>query len=86
MGSFTPDTELPHINLQLGWPTPSLFAREQLLKGSQSVLSSPSDTAIALVYGPHPGYLVSAIILQISEILLTESSYLASTQRGCEMA
>ncbi|KAF2496373.1 aminotransferase [Lophium mytilinum] len=57
MGSFTQDAELPHINLQLGWPTPSLFAREQLLKGSQSILSSPAETALALVYGPHPGYI-----------------------------
>ncbi|KAH8651415.1 aminotransferase [Xylariales sp. PMI_506] len=44
------------INLQLGWPTPSLFARAGLLKGAEEVLTSEKESAAALVYGPHIGH------------------------------
>ncbi|KAH8898965.1 PLP-dependent transferase [Thozetella sp. PMI_491] len=44
------------INLQLGWPSPRLFAANSLLQGAQSVLTSESETAAALIYGPHPGH------------------------------
>jgi DNA-binding transcriptional MocR family regulator len=46
-----------HINLQLGWPTPSLFPASQLLEGAGSILNSPKSAAAALIYGPDAGYL-----------------------------
>jgi DNA-binding transcriptional MocR family regulator len=45
-----------HINLQLGWPTPSLFPAVNLLEGASDVLGSQKKTAAALVYGPDAGY------------------------------
>ncbi|KAF2799322.1 PLP-dependent transferase [Melanomma pulvis-pyrius CBS 109.77] len=45
-----------HINLQLGWPSPSLFPSSQLLKGASNVLSSKPKSAASLVYGPDAGY------------------------------
>ncbi|KFH44533.1 hypothetical protein ACRE_046800 [Hapsidospora chrysogenum ATCC 11550] len=45
-----------HINLQLGWPSPSLFPASQLLDGASSVLQSEKKTAAALIYGPGCGY------------------------------
>lgn len=45
-----------HINLQLGWPTPSLFPASQLLDGASDVLQSEKKTAAALIYGPDAGY------------------------------
>lgn len=44
------------INLQLGWPSPSLFPAPQLLDGASSVLESSKKTAAALVYGPGAGH------------------------------
>lgn len=44
------------INLQLGWPSPRLFAANSLLCGANEVLNSESETARALVYGPHIGH------------------------------
>ncbi|KAH7310831.1 aromatic amino acid aminotransferase [Stachybotrys elegans] len=44
------------INLQLGWPSPSLFPASQLLEGASNVLKSEDKTAAALVYGPDAGY------------------------------
>uniref|UniRef100_L2FZU1 Aminotransferase n=1 Tax=Colletotrichum fructicola (strain Nara gc5) TaxID=1213859 RepID=L2FZU1_COLFN len=44
------------INLQLGWPSPRLFAASGLLEGANQVLSSDTETAAALVYGPHVGH------------------------------
>lgn len=44
------------INLQLGWPSPSLFPAPQLLNGAGSVLESSKKTATALIYGPDLGY------------------------------
>ncbi|KAF4961853.1 hypothetical protein FSARC_10039 [Fusarium sarcochroum] len=44
------------INLQLGWPSPSLFPASQLLDGASSVLKSEKKTAAALIYGPDAGY------------------------------
>ncbi|KAK1993600.1 hypothetical protein LX36DRAFT_661372 [Colletotrichum falcatum] len=44
------------INLQLGWPSPRLFAAGGLLDGATQVLTSESETAAALIYGPHVGY------------------------------
>jgi DNA-binding transcriptional MocR family regulator len=43
------------INLQRGWPSPRLFARDGLLKGAEQVLTSEEETAEALIYGPHSG-------------------------------
>ncbi|ORY01819.1 aromatic amino acid aminotransferase [Clohesyomyces aquaticus] len=43
------------INLQLGWPSPSLFPSSQILQGASNVLTS-SKSATALVYGPDAGY------------------------------
>jgi DNA-binding transcriptional MocR family regulator len=45
------------INLQLGWPSPSLFPAPQLLNGAGNVLQSSKKTAAALIYGPDAGYL-----------------------------
>ncbi|KAJ4295098.1 Valine--pyruvate aminotransferase [Kalmusia sp. IMI 367209] len=44
------------INLQLGWPSPRLFAGASLLQGATEVLNSESETAKALIYGPHIGH------------------------------
>ncbi|CAH0027186.1 unnamed protein product [Clonostachys rhizophaga] len=44
------------INLQLGWPTPSLFPAEDVLEGASRILQSPKKTASALIYGPDAGY------------------------------
>lgn len=44
------------INLQLGWPSPSLFPAGQLLDGAAGILKSPDKTAAALIYGPDAGY------------------------------
>ncbi|KAI1333756.1 aminotransferase [Xylariaceae sp. FL0016] len=58
MGSVPPGTPAGElINLQLGWPSPRLFARDGLLKGAEAVLTSASESASALVYGPHSGHL-----------------------------
>ncbi|KAF9878874.1 aminotransferase [Colletotrichum karsti] len=57
MGSTIPDTKPPSlINLQLGWPSPRLFAASGLLDGASQVLTSDSETAAALIYGPHVGH------------------------------
>ncbi|CAO2651752.1 Nn.00g000350.m01.CDS01 [Neocucurbitaria sp. VM-36] len=45
-----------HINLQLGWPSPSLFPASQILEGASTVLTSPKKTASSLIYGPDAGY------------------------------
>ncbi|KAK1983065.1 pyridoxal phosphate-dependent transferase [Colletotrichum cereale] len=44
------------INLQLGWPSPRLFAASGLLGGATQVLASESETAATLIYGPHVGH------------------------------
>lgn len=44
------------INLQLGWPSPRLFAANALLSGATEVLTSELETAAALIYGPHIGH------------------------------
>jgi DNA-binding transcriptional MocR family regulator len=44
------------INLQLGWPLPSLFPSAQLLDGASSVLNSQKKMAASLIYGPDAGY------------------------------
>ncbi|KAF4341705.1 plp-dependent transferase [Fusarium beomiforme] len=44
------------INLQLGWPSPSLFPAQQLLDGASRVLQSQEKVASALIYGPDAGY------------------------------
>ncbi|KAH7161802.1 pyridoxal phosphate-dependent transferase [Dactylonectria macrodidyma] len=45
-----------HINLQLGWPSPSLFPSSQLLSAAPEVLQSPKKTSASLIYGPDAGY------------------------------
>ncbi|KAF6826643.1 aminotransferase [Colletotrichum musicola] len=54
MGSNIPTPKL--INLQLGWPSPRLFAASGLLDGATQILASEPETAAALVYGPHAGH------------------------------
>ncbi|KAL6408369.1 uncharacterized protein AUP68_08226 [Ilyonectria robusta] len=44
------------INLQLGWPSPSLFPALELLTSASEVLQSPKKTSAALIYGPDAGY------------------------------
>ncbi|KAF5689900.1 plp-dependent transferase [Fusarium circinatum] len=44
------------INLQLGWPSPSLFPALQLLQGASKVLQSEDKLTSALIYGPDAGY------------------------------
>lgn len=44
------------INLQLGWPSPRLFAGKSVLNGAEQVLSSEAETRTALIYGPHIGH------------------------------
>lgn len=44
------------INLQLGWPTPSLFPAAHLIDGASNVLTSQKKIAASLVYGPDAGY------------------------------
>ncbi|KAH8172807.1 aminotransferase class I and II domain-containing protein [Sarocladium implicatum] len=55
MGSLGGNTEYKHINLQLGWPTPSLFPSQALADCAQHVLLDESIAAKALIYGPDPG-------------------------------
>ncbi|PVH71286.1 PLP-dependent transferase [Cadophora sp. DSE1049] len=43
------------INLQLGWPSPSLFPSESLNLASNAVLSNFSTASSALIYGPSLG-------------------------------
>ncbi|KAK1723234.1 aminotransferase [Colletotrichum acutatum] len=59
MGSKTtaaPSSPPSLINLQLGWPSPRLFAASALLDGATQVLTSESESAAALIYGPHIGH------------------------------
>ncbi|KZL80077.1 aminotransferase [Colletotrichum incanum] len=51
-----PSKQLSPINLQLGWPSPRLFAASGLLDGATQVLTSESETTSALIYGPHVGH------------------------------
>ncbi|KAF5679212.1 aminotransferase [Fusarium heterosporum] len=44
------------INLQLGWPSPSLFPTSQILSGATNILQSQEKVASALIYGPDAGY------------------------------
>ncbi|KAH7039557.1 pyridoxal phosphate-dependent transferase [Microdochium trichocladiopsis] len=54
MGSTEPDQK--PINLQLGWPTPSLFPTNALAEATQAVLLDSESAAESLVYGPDPGH------------------------------
>ncbi|KAK1633352.1 aminotransferase [Colletotrichum phormii] len=56
MGSNVTANPPSLINLQLGWPSPRLFAASALLDGATQVLTSESETAAALIYGPHIGH------------------------------
>ncbi|KAF2448075.1 aminotransferase, partial [Karstenula rhodostoma CBS 690.94] len=58
------------INLQLGWPSPHLFAGASLLQGATEVLSSEAELAKALIYGPHIGHppLRESIAQWLSEV------------------
>ncbi|ETS81340.1 hypothetical protein PFICI_06342 [Pestalotiopsis fici W106-1] len=56
MGSQPAPNARSLINLQLGWPSPRLFAREGLLKGAEEILTSDKESATALIYGPHAGH------------------------------
>ncbi|KAK7404077.1 Valine--pyruvate aminotransferase [Neonectria punicea] len=65
-----------HINLQLGWPSPSLFPSSQLLTSASEILQSPKKTSAALIYGPDAGYqpLRQAVATWLTSIYLPEES------------
>ncbi|KAH6967734.1 pyridoxal phosphate-dependent transferase [Ilyonectria sp. MPI-CAGE-AT-0026] len=44
------------INLQLGWPSPSLFPSAELNAGANSVLTDFNTASASLIYGPNRGY------------------------------
>ncbi|KAI9814259.1 MAG: hypothetical protein M1827_003425 [Pycnora praestabilis] len=44
------------IDFFKGWPNPSLLPAAQIKRASDSVLSNPSVSTPALLYGPDPGY------------------------------
>ncbi|KAF3804301.1 hypothetical protein GCG54_00000653 [Colletotrichum gloeosporioides] len=44
-----------YINLQLGWPSTSLFPKKQLADAAQAILLNDDIAAKALVYGPDQG-------------------------------
>ncbi|KAF7556575.1 hypothetical protein G7Z17_g1320 [Cylindrodendrum hubeiense] len=72
-----------HINLQLGWPSPSLFPASQLLNSASEVLQSPKKTSAALIYGPDAGHqpLRQAIASWLTSIYLPKESI--SFERIC---
>ncbi len=71
---------LPHINLQLGWPSPSLFPGSQLLDGASEILQSQKKTAEALIYGPDEGYgsLREHVAAWLSSIYATRGEAISS--------
>ncbi|KAJ0331095.1 hypothetical protein COL5a_002628 [Colletotrichum fioriniae] len=73
----TPPSPPSLINLQLGWPSPRLFAASALLDGATQVLTSESETATALIYGPHIGHppLRKSIAEWLSSVYGTEIDY-----------
>ncbi|KAK1672382.1 aminotransferase [Colletotrichum godetiae] len=70
----TPSNPPSLINLQLGWPSPRLFAASALLDGATQVLTSETETAAALIYGPHIGFspLRKSIAEWLSSVYRTE--------------
>ncbi|PSN75219.1 PLP-dependent transferase [Corynespora cassiicola Philippines] len=46
---------LEHIDLQLGWPSPSLFPSSQILEGTSNIINSEGKSTEALIYGPDAG-------------------------------
>ena len=46
----------PLINLLRGWPSPSLLPADLIKTAAHAVLSNPSISTDALLYGPDPGY------------------------------
>jgi DNA-binding transcriptional MocR family regulator len=44
------------INLQLGWPSPSLCPAKELAKATAAALADPTVAEAALIYGPDLGY------------------------------
>ncbi|KPM41403.1 hypothetical protein AK830_g5189 [Neonectria ditissima] len=65
-----------HINLQLGWPSPSLFPASQLLSSASEILTSPKKTSAALIYGPDAGYqpLRQAVATWLTSVYLPQES------------
>lgn len=63
---------LKQLNLQLGWPTPSLHPSRQLLDAASDILTS-EESANALMYGPDPGYqpLRESTVKWLSEVYST---------------
>ncbi|KAI8304090.1 hypothetical protein K4K59_012909 [Colletotrichum sp. SAR11_240] len=51
----SPQEPKSYINLQLGWPSPSLFPKKQLADAAQAILLNDDIAAKALVYGPDQG-------------------------------
>ncbi|KAK9420035.1 putative Aminotransferase class I/classII domain-containing protein [Seiridium unicorne] len=75
--------DLEHINLQLGWPSPSLFPSSHLLQGAANILDFPKKSASALIYGPDAGYLPlrESIAKWLSSVY--QSSEIISSDRIC---
>ncbi|KAJ2983793.1 hypothetical protein NQ176_g430 [Zarea fungicola] len=71
---------LPLINLQLGWPSPSLFPTAQLLDGASTILHSQKKASEALIYGPDEGYapLREHIAQWLSSIYITRGDAISS--------
>lgn len=69
------------INLQLGWPSPRLFASASLLEGATEVLTSDAETAKALIYGPHIGH--PPLRESIAQWLSTVYNVSTSKERIC---
>jgi DNA-binding transcriptional MocR family regulator len=82
MGSITVDSSgKALINLQLGWPSPRLFAASSLLNGATEILQSESETAAALVYGPHVGH--PPLRHSVAQWLSSVYSVSTSSERIC---
>ncbi|KAK1573257.1 aminotransferase [Colletotrichum navitas] len=73
----TNSNKLSPINLQLGWPSPRLFAASGLLDGATQVLTSEVETAAALIYGPHVGHppLRKSVAKWLSSVYDTEMDH-----------
>jgi DNA-binding transcriptional MocR family regulator len=74
-----------HINLQLGWPSTSLFPSQQLLQGATNVLSSSKLSGVSLVYGPDAGYgpLRESLAKWLSQIYTPDSQTTLKSDRIC---
>lgn len=74
-----------HINLQLGWPSPSLNPTASILAGAAAILKSTSKSSAALVYGPDAGYvpLRASIAKWLQSTYAPNSSATPDPERIC---